>query len=85
MAAKTVGLRVLSYNFETIKGKVYIAGVTSKEDQLKKLINSIKTIKGVKEIKNYVILKTGNWLDETAKIITSEYVYMEVRHLLICI
>tara|TARA_B100001123_G_C14944923_1_gene881254 strand:+ start:36 stop:617 length:582 start_codon:yes stop_codon:yes gene_type:complete len=60
MAAKTVGLRVLSYNFETIKGKVYIAGVTSKEDQLKKLINSIKTIKGVKEIKNYVILKTGN-------------------------
>ena len=57
VAAKTLGLRALSFNFETIKGKVFIAGITSREKQLEQLIESIKNIKGVKEIVNYVILK----------------------------
>ena len=57
VAAKSIGLRALSYNFETIKGKVYIAGVTSRKDQLDLIIDSIKNIKGVKEIVNYVIIK----------------------------
>ena len=56
-AAKNIGLRALSYNFETIKGKVYVAGITSRKDQLDILIESIKGIKGVKEIVNYVIIK----------------------------
>ena len=57
LAAKAVGLRVVGYNFETIKGKVYVAGITSRPDQLEELIDAIKTIKGVKEIVNYVIIK----------------------------
>lgn len=57
MAAKTLGLRALSFNFETIKGKVYIAGITSRKEQIEELINSIENIKGVKEIVNYVIVK----------------------------
>ena len=57
LAAKTVGLRSVAYNFETIQGKVYIVGITSRPDQLEKLINATKTIKGVKEIVNYVIVK----------------------------
>ena len=57
VAAKTLGLRGLSYNFETIKGKVYVAGITSRIEQLDKLIESIANIKGVKEIVNYVIVK----------------------------
>ena len=57
LAAKTIGLRALSYNFETIRGKVYIAGITSRNEQLEAIIESTKTIKGVKEIVNYVILK----------------------------
>ena len=57
VAAKTIGLRVVAYNFETINGKVYIAGITTKPDQLNILIESLKTIKGVKEIVNYVIVK----------------------------
>jgi len=57
VAAKAVGLRVVSYNFETIRGKVYIAGITSRPEQLDDLINAVKTIKGVKEIVNYVIIK----------------------------
>lgn len=57
VAAKKIGLRSLSYNFETIKGKVYITGITSKKNQLDILIESINNIKGVKEIVNYVILK----------------------------
>ena len=56
LAAQTVGFRVLSYNFETIKGKVYIAGITSRPEQLQEIISVIETIKGVKEIVNYVTL-----------------------------
>ena len=57
VAAKNIGLRSLSYNFESIRGKVYVAGITSRPEQVDTLINSIKTIKGVKEIVNYVIIK----------------------------
>ena len=57
VAAKTLGLRALSYNFETIRGKVYIACIISKKELLDQLINSIKNIKGIKEIVNYVIIK----------------------------
>ena len=57
LAAKAIGLRVVGYNFETIQGKVYIAGITSKPEQLEDLIDAVKTIKGVKEIVNYVIIK----------------------------
>ena len=57
LAAKTIGLRVVGYNFETIQGKVYIAGITSRPKQLEDLIDAVKTIKGVKEIVNYVIVK----------------------------
>ena len=56
LAIKTIGLRGLSYNFETIKGRVYVIGITSKPDQLDSVINVVKTIKGVKEIVNYVII-----------------------------
>ena len=56
LAAKTIGLRVVGYNFETIQGKVYIAGITSRPEQLEDLIEAVKTIKGVKEIVNYVII-----------------------------
>ena len=56
LAAKTIGLRALSYNFETIKGKVFIAGISSRPEQLQAILNSTKTIKGVKEIVNYVII-----------------------------
>lgn len=57
LAAKTIGLRAVGYNFETIQGKVYIAGITSRPEQLNSLIEAVKTIKGVKEIVNYVIVK----------------------------
>ena len=57
VAAKTIGLRSVAYNFETIKGKVYVAGITSRPEQLEQLIAALKTIKGVKEIINYVIIK----------------------------
>tara|TARA_B100000965_G_C19504350_1_gene718927 strand:- start:546 stop:1127 length:582 start_codon:yes stop_codon:yes gene_type:complete len=57
LAAKTVGLRSVGYNFETIQGKVYIAGITSRPEQLEALIEVTKTVKGVNEIVNYVIIK----------------------------
>ncbi len=57
LAAKNIGLRALSYNFETIKGKVFIAGITSNPEQINAVVESTKTIKGVKEIINYVIIK----------------------------
>ena len=57
VAAKNLGLRALGYNFETIRGKVFIAGITSRKDQLDLLIQSIETVKGVKDIVNYVVVK----------------------------
>jgi len=57
LAAKTIGLRVIAYNFETIKGKVYIVGITSRPEQLEEVIDVAKTVKGVTEIVNYVIVK----------------------------
>ncbi len=57
IAAKTVGIKAITFNFETINGKIYVAGVTSKSDQVDILIDSLKSIKGVKEIINYVIVK----------------------------
>lgn len=56
IAAKTVGLRSVGYNFETIQGKLYVAGITSNPEQMESLIEALKTIKGVKEIVNYVIV-----------------------------
>ena len=57
LAAKTVGLRSVAYNFETIQGKVYIVGITSRPEQLEAIIDVAKTVKGVTEIVNYVIIK----------------------------
>ena len=57
LAAKTIGLRAIAYNFETIKGKVYIVGITSRPKQLEEVIDVAKTVKGVTEIVNYVIVK----------------------------
>tara|TARA_Y100000590_G_scaffold467593_1_gene647015 strand:- start:365 stop:946 length:582 start_codon:yes stop_codon:yes gene_type:complete len=57
LAAKNIGLRSLTYNFETIKGRVFIMGITTRPDHLETLIDSIKIVKGVKEIVNYVVVK----------------------------
>ena len=57
IAAKTIGLRSIAYNYETIQGKVYIVGVTSRPEQLEDIIDVAKTVKGVIEIVNYVIIK----------------------------
>jgi len=60
LSLKEIGLRAMSYNFETINGKIYIAGITSKPEQLESVLNAIKNIKGAKEIINYVIIKEGS-------------------------
>ena len=57
LAAKAVGLRSVAYNFETIQGRVYIVGITSRPEQLEAIIDVAKTVKGVTEIVNYVIVK----------------------------
>ena len=57
LAVKDIGLRSISYNIETIRGKVYLAGITSRPEQLETLINITKSVKGVKEVVNYVIIK----------------------------
>ena len=57
LAAKTIGLRSVAYNFETIQGKVYIVGITSRPEQLETIIDVAKSVKGVTEIVNYVIVK----------------------------
>ena len=57
LATRDIGLRSISYNVETIKGKVFLAGITSRPEQLKTLVNITKSVKGVKEVVNYVVIK----------------------------
>jgi osmotically-inducible protein OsmY len=57
LAAKNIGLRFISYNIETIRGKVYLAGITSRPEQLETLLNITKSVKGVKDVVNYVVIK----------------------------
>ncbi len=57
LAAKELGMSSLSFNFDTIRGKIFVTGITKNKDNLDSLISNLKTIKGVKEIVNYVILK----------------------------
>ena len=56
VAAKTVGLKAITFNFETIQGKIYIAGMSNRPDLLDEMISALKNIKGVNEIINYVIV-----------------------------
>jgi len=57
LATRDIGLRSISYNVETIKGKVFLAGITSRPEQLETLVNITKSVKGVKEVVNYVVVK----------------------------
>ena len=57
VAAKTVGIKSITFNFETIKGKIYIAGISSRPDLLDEMVTALKNIKGVNEIVNYVVIK----------------------------
>ena len=57
LAARDIGLRFISYNVETIRGKVYLAGITSRPEQLKALVDIANSVKGVKEVVNYVVVK----------------------------
>ena len=57
IAAKTVGIRSITFNFETIQGKIYVAGISTRPDLLNEMISALKNIKGVNEIVNYVVIK----------------------------
>jgi len=56
VAAKTVGIKAITFNFETIQGKIYIAGISNRTDLLDEMISALKNIKGVNQIINYVIV-----------------------------
>ena len=55
VAAKTVGLKAITFNFETIQGKIYIAGISTRSDLLDEMVSALKNIKGVTEIVNYFL------------------------------
>ena len=57
VAAKTVGIKAITFNFETIQGKIYVAGITGRPDLLDEMIIALKNIKGVSEIVNYVMIR----------------------------
>ena len=52
-----IGLDIITYNFETINGKVFVMGVASNLEESDKIIRVIKTVKGVKEISNHIIIR----------------------------
>ena len=48
---------MVGFNFETIQGKIYVAGITVRPDLLDEMILALRNIKGVNEIVNYVVIK----------------------------
>ena len=52
-----LGLDAITYNFETINSRVHVIGVTKSLEESEKVIKVIRTVKGVKEIINHIILK----------------------------
>ena len=56
-AAKTIGIKAITFNFETIQGKIYVAGISKRPELLEDMFSALKNIKGVNEIVNYVIIK----------------------------
>jgi len=54
---KLLGIKAITFNFETIQGKIYIAGITARPDLLDEMIIALKNIKGVNEIVNYVMIR----------------------------
>jgi osmotically-inducible protein OsmY len=57
--AKTLnelGLDVVTYNFETINGRVHFMGVAKDAKEVEKIIRIIRSVKGVKEIANHIII-----------------------------
>ena len=56
-ALNKLGLDIITYNFETINGKVYVMGISNSVEFSEKIINVIKTVKGVKEIVNHIIIR----------------------------
>lgn len=52
-----LGLDAITYNFETINGRVHVVGITKSLEESEKVINVIRKVKGVKEIINHIILR----------------------------
>ena len=52
-----LGLDAITYNFETINGRVHIIGITKSLEESEKVIKVVRTVKGVKEIVNHIILR----------------------------
>ena len=60
LTLKEIGLSTMTYNFETINGKVHIMGVAPNIEESDRIVSVIKNIKGVKEIVNHIIIKSEN-------------------------
>ena len=54
-------IKKLKYNFEVQNKVIFILGVTSSEQELERVFEHARSIKGVKDIISYVdIILTGN-------------------------
>ena len=53
----SLGLDYITYNFESINGKVFVMGIASNKDESEKVIEIIRDVKGVKSIVNHIIIK----------------------------
>ena len=56
MTLDELGLDVITYNFETINGKVHVMGIARNLEESNRVINTIRRVRGVKEVANHIIL-----------------------------
>ena len=56
-AVASFGLEYITYNFESINGKVFIMGIAKDKNESEDVIEIIRNIKGVKSIVDHVIIR----------------------------
>jgi osmotically-inducible protein OsmY len=70
------GVQSINYSIDTVQGVVYLMGVAQNQEELNRVIETARTISGVKQVVSYVKLageplknaapKEGGWNDKTA-------------------
>lgn len=59
------GVKSLNYSIETVDGVVYVLGVASSQDELTRVLNHARTMRGVQRVVSYVRIRSGTGEQQT--------------------
>ena len=56
---REMGLETITYNIETVNGKVHIMGIATSSEISEKLVKIIRSVRGVKVVANHIIIRSS--------------------------